>query len=58
MTPAERDQYIKDMEEAESTGTPKKGSFLDKLINAGNKKTEEQLTREAQEREASNLAIR
>ncbi|KAF2798911.1 hypothetical protein K505DRAFT_357092 [Melanomma pulvis-pyrius CBS 109.77] len=57
MNPAERDAYIKDLEEAEKTGAPKKGSFLDKLIERGNKKTEEQLAREAREREAKEGVI-
>jgi len=58
MTPDERDRYIKEMEEAEKTGAPKKGSFLDRLIERGNRRTEEQLEREAREREGKDGVIR
>jgi hypothetical protein len=58
MSPAERDAYIKDLEDAEKTGAPKKGSFLEKLIERGNKKTEEQLVKEAEERQRAAGIIR
>jgi hypothetical protein len=51
MTPEERKAYLEEFEEAERTGKPKKGSLLEKLIERGNRKTEEQLEREARERE-------
>ncbi|ORX97849.1 hypothetical protein BCR34DRAFT_496587 [Clohesyomyces aquaticus] len=57
MTPDERDRYIKELEEAETTGAPKKGSFLDKLIERGNRKTEEQLAREVKEKAAKDGVI-
>ena len=50
----ETNQHLqKEIEEAEKHGHDqgKPGSFLNKLIAHGNKKTEEQLTREARERE-------
>jgi len=50
----ETNQHLqKEIEEAEKHGHDqgKPGSFLHKLIAHGNKKTEEQLAREAQERE-------
>ena len=47
MTPEERDAYLKDFEEAEQTGAPKKGSFLEKLIERGNKRTEDQIAKES-----------
>ncbi|KAF2263389.1 hypothetical protein CC78DRAFT_581478 [Lojkania enalia] len=50
MSPAEREKYLKEFEEAEKTGAPKKGSFLEKLIERGNKRTEDQLQQEAKER--------
>jgi hypothetical protein len=58
MSPAERDAYIKDLEEAEKTGAPKKGSFLEKLIERGNRKTEEQLVKETEERQRAAGVIR
>ncbi|KAF2257328.1 hypothetical protein BU26DRAFT_599841 [Trematosphaeria pertusa] len=53
MTPAEREAYLKEFEEAEKTGEPKKGSLIDKLIARGNKKTEEEIERQAKERQAA-----
>lgn len=53
MTPDERKAYLSEFEEAERNGKPKKGSLLEKLIERGNRKTEEQLAREAREREAA-----
>ncbi|KAF2465856.1 uncharacterized protein BDR25DRAFT_306372 [Lindgomyces ingoldianus] len=58
MSPDERDRYLKEFEEAEKMGTPKKGGFLDKLIERGNKKTEEQLEKEARERGMKDGVIR
>ena len=49
MTPDERIRYLKEYEHAEKHGEAKKGGFLDRLIASGNKKTEEQLRREAEE---------
>ncbi|KAF2741161.1 hypothetical protein EJ04DRAFT_507573 [Polyplosphaeria fusca] len=57
MSPEEREKYLKEFDEAEQTGSAKKGSFLDKLIERGNKKTEEQITREAKEKEARDGVI-
>jgi hypothetical protein len=47
MSPEERVRYLKEYEHAEKHGEPKKGSFLDRLISRGNKKTEEDLAAEA-----------
>jgi hypothetical protein len=47
MTPEERVRYLKEFEHAERHGEPKKGSFLDRLIMRGNKKTEDDLAAEA-----------
>lgn len=46
MTPEERVKYLKEFDYAEKHGEPKKGSFLDKLIARGNKKTEDQIAEE------------
>jgi hypothetical protein len=46
MTPDERVRYLKDLDYAEKNGEPKKGSFLEKLIAKGNKKTEDDLAAE------------
>lgn len=53
MSPEEREAYLKDFEEAEQTGEPKKGSLLDKLISRGNKKTEEEIAAEAKARKSA-----
>jgi len=45
MPPDERKAYLEEFEEAEKTGHPKKGSLLEKLIERGNRKTEEQFGR-------------
>ncbi|KAF2177237.1 hypothetical protein K469DRAFT_644737 [Zopfia rhizophila CBS 207.26] len=58
MSPEERAQYLKEFEEAERTGGPKKGSLLDKLIERGNRRTQEQLAQEARDREAKDGVIR
>lgn len=47
MNPEERTRYLKEIEEAEKTGGVKKGSWLDRMIQQGNKRTEEQLKAEA-----------
>ncbi|OCL14810.1 hypothetical protein AOQ84DRAFT_370951 [Glonium stellatum] len=47
----ERSRYLKEIEEAEKTDSVKKGSWLDKLIAQGNKKTEDQLRAEQEKRE-------
>ncbi|KAF1997719.1 hypothetical protein P154DRAFT_273688 [Amniculicola lignicola CBS 123094] len=43
MTPEERAAYLKDFEEAEKDGKPKRGSLIERLIERGNKKTEEEI---------------
>jgi hypothetical protein len=48
MTPDERVKYLKEFDYAEKHGEAKKGSFLDKLIARGNKKTEDELREEAE----------
>lgn len=50
MTPDERVRYLKDLDYAEKYGEPKKGSFLEKLIARGNKKTEDEIAAEAHAR--------
>lgn len=50
MTPDERVRYLKDLDHAEKHGEPKKGSFLERLIARGNKKTEDEIAAEAQAR--------
>ncbi|KAF2749039.1 hypothetical protein M011DRAFT_475785 [Sporormia fimetaria CBS 119925] len=46
MSPDERIKYLKEFEHAEKHGEAKKGSFLERLILRGNKKTEEEIERE------------
>ncbi|KAF2198754.1 hypothetical protein GQ43DRAFT_474252 [Delitschia confertaspora ATCC 74209] len=59
MSPDERKAYLAEFEEAERTGHAKKGSLLERLIERGNRKTEEQLAREAREaREREALGTR
>lgn len=48
MAPDERVKYLKEYDYAEKHGEPKKGSYLDKLIARGNKKTEDDLREEAE----------
>jgi hypothetical protein len=50
MTPEERVRYLKDLDHAEKYGEPKKGSFLERLIARGNKKTEDEIAADAQRR--------
>lgn len=52
MSPAEREAYLKEFEDAEKEGEAKKGSLIDKLIARGNKRTEDQLIEEQRQREA------
>ena len=52
MTPAEREAYLKEFEDAEREDQAKKGSLIDKLIARGNKRTEDQLIEEQRQREA------
>ena len=52
MTPEERDAYLKEFDEADKTGEPKKGSLIDKLIARGNKRTEDQILQESRDRNA------
>ncbi|KAF2447107.1 hypothetical protein P171DRAFT_430042 [Karstenula rhodostoma CBS 690.94] len=47
----EREAYLKEFEEADKVGEHKKGGLIDRLIAKGNKRTEEQLAQEQQERE-------
>jgi hypothetical protein len=58
MTPDERVAYLAEYDESDKHGEPKKGGLIEKLIARGNKRTEEQLEREHQERTAgqTNLA--
>ncbi|KAF9738046.1 hypothetical protein PMIN06_002933 [Paraphaeosphaeria minitans] len=49
----EREAYLKEFEEADKVGEHKKGGLIDRLIARGNKRTEEQLIQEQQEREAA-----
>lgn len=53
MTPDERIRYLKEHDYAEKHDEPKKGSFLEKLIAKGNKKTEDDLAEEARMAEAA-----
>jgi hypothetical protein len=56
MTAEERVAYLKEFEYAEKHGAPKQGSFLDRLISRGNKKTEDDIAREYQERQLAEQA--
>lgn len=49
MSPDEREKYLKEFEDAEREGGPKKGSLLERLIERGNRKTEEQIERETRD---------
>lgn len=51
LSPAEREAYLKEYND-EDDYEPKKGGLIDKLIAKGNKRTEDQLAKEHQEREA------
>ncbi|KAF1851707.1 uncharacterized protein K460DRAFT_362451 [Cucurbitaria berberidis CBS 394.84] len=53
MPPNERVAYLKEFEDSDKHGEPKKGGLIEKLIARGNRKTEEQIEREAREREAA-----
>ena len=53
MTPDERVAYLKEYDESDKHGEPKKGGLIEKLIARGNKRTEEQLEREHAERMAA-----
>lgn len=58
MSPDERVAYLKEYDDSDKSGEPKKGGLIEKLIARGNKRTEEQLEREHAERTAgqTNLA--
>ena len=56
MPPQERVAYLKEFEESDKTGEPKKGGLIEKLIARGNKRTEDQIAREAKEREEAHRA--
>lgn len=53
MPPQERVAYLKEFEDSDKTGEPKKGGLIEKLIARGNKRTEDQIERESKEREAA-----
>ena len=52
MTPDERVAYLSEYDESDKQDQPKQGGLIEKLIARGNKRTEEQLEREHQERTA------
>jgi hypothetical protein len=56
MAPHERVAYLQEFEHSDKHDEPKKGGLIEKLIARGNKRTEEQLAREAAEREEKNRA--
>ncbi|KAH8717045.1 hypothetical protein GQ44DRAFT_742121 [Phaeosphaeriaceae sp. PMI808] len=49
--PHERVAYLQEFEHSDKHDAPKKGGLIEKLIARGNKRTEEQIVREARERE-------
>jgi predicted RecB family nuclease len=51
MPPHERVAYLQEFEHSDKHDAPKKGGLIEKLIARGNKRTEDQLAREAKERE-------
>jgi hypothetical protein len=53
MAPHERVAYLQEFEHSDKHDEPKKGGLIEKLIARGNKRTEEQLAREAEERDAA-----
>lgn len=57
MAPDERVAYLKEYDESDKHGEPKKGGLIEKLIARGNKRTEEQLAREHAERTAAQTNI-
>jgi hypothetical protein len=56
MPPHERVAYLQEFEHSDKHDEPKRGGLIEKLIARGNKRTEEQLAREHQEREAQRQA--
>lgn len=52
MTPDERVAYLKEYDDSDKTGEPRKGGLIEKLIARGNKRTEEQLAQEHAQRTA------
>lgn len=52
MSPDERVAYLREYDDSDKSGEPKKGGLIEKLIARGNKRTEEQLEREHAERTA------
>ncbi|KAH7075687.1 hypothetical protein BKA63DRAFT_304226 [Paraphoma chrysanthemicola] len=58
MPPHERVAYLQEFEHSDKHDEPKKGGLIEKLIARGNKRTEEQLEREAREREDRDKAQR
>lgn len=57
MPPQERVAYLKEFEDSDKHGEPKRGGLIEKLIARGNKKTEDQLEREAKERDAARAQV-
>ena len=57
MAPDERVAYLKEYDDSDKTGEPKKGGLIEKLIARGNKRTEEQLAREHAERSAGQNSV-
>jgi hypothetical protein len=51
MPPHERVAYLQEFEHSDKHDEPKKGGLIESLIARGNKRTEEQLAREAKERD-------
>jgi hypothetical protein len=56
MPPQERVAYLQEFDHSDKHDAPKKGGLIERLIERGNKRTEEQLEREAREREAHKKA--
>lgn len=50
MNAEERSRYLREIEETEKSGSVKKGSWLNRLIAQGNKRTEDQLRAEQEEK--------
>ncbi|OAL49798.1 hypothetical protein IQ07DRAFT_587490 [Pyrenochaeta sp. DS3sAY3a] len=57
MPPQERVAYLKEFEDSDKHGEPKRGGLIEKLIARGNKKTEDQIEREAKERDAARAQV-
>ncbi|KAJ8105248.1 hypothetical protein OPT61_g10294 [Boeremia exigua] len=57
MPPDERVAYLKEYDDSDKTGEPKKGGLIEKLIARGNKRTEDQLAHEHAQRTAAQTNI-